>query len=81
MIKEEIYNSDCGAIISKSVSSRLRHSLSHFSSETPLKKEVNVSSSVLGTETVGDKTCSVLYSSPINYKAISLSTSYGVCVF
>lgn len=61
-------------IISKSLSSKSRYSVSHFSSDTPLKKEVNVSSSVLGTKTFGDETCSVLYSSPINYnKLISLN--------
>lgn len=74
IVKAKIYNLDCGVIISKSLSSKSRHSVSHFSSDTPLKKEVNVSSSVLGTETLGDKICSVLHSSPTNYnKPISLN--------
>lgn len=72
MIKAEIYNSECGAIISKAFSSKSRHSVPHFSNDTPLKKEVNVSSSILGTETVGDKICSVLHSSPINYNKLIL---------
>lgn len=80
IVKAKIYNSDCGVIISKSLSSKSRHSVSHFSSDTPLKKEVNVSSSVLGTETLGDEICSILHSSPTNYnKPISLNKNFS-CV-
>lgn len=72
----KIYNSDCGVIISKSLSCKSRHSVSHFSNDTPLKKEVNVSSSVFGIEIVGDNIFFVLHSSPVNYnKLITLNNN------
>lgn len=71
--KEKIYNSDCDVIISKSLSFKSTDSASHFSNETPVKKEVNVSSSILGIDTVGDVSFLVLHSSPeknVHYKVM-----------
>lgn len=49
---------------SKSLSFKSIDSVSHFFNEIPVKKEVNVSSSILGTDTTGDTFFPTFNSSP-----------------